>query len=46
MVRICKYLKIRTPRYKYPEQREKYMNYRRKHKKTKKETTVRIRSLP
>lgn len=45
MVRMCKYLKIRTPRNKYPEQREKYMNYSRKRKKTKKETTVRIRSL-
>jgi Transposase DDE domain/Transposase domain (DUF772) len=45
MVRMCKYLKIRTPRNKYPEQRAKYMNYSRKRKKTKKETTVRIRSL-
>jgi len=45
MVRMCKYLKIRIPRNKYPEQREKYMNYSRKRKKTKKETTVRIRSL-
>jgi hypothetical protein len=45
MVRMCKYLKIRIPRNKYPEQREKYMNYSRKRKKTKKETTVRMRSL-
>jgi hypothetical protein len=45
MVRMCKYLKIRTPRNKYLEQRAKYMNYSRKRKKTKKETTVRIRSL-
>lgn len=45
MVRMCKYLKIRIPRNKYPEQKEKYMNYSRKRKKTKKETTVRIRSL-
>lgn len=45
MIRMCKYLKIRTPRNKYPEQRGKYMNYSRKRKKTKKETTVRIRSL-
>jgi hypothetical protein len=45
MVRMCKYVKIRIPRNKYPEQREKYMNYSRKRKKTKKETTVRMRSL-
>jgi hypothetical protein len=45
MVRMCKYLKIRVPRNKYPEQKEKYMNYSRKRKKTKKETTLRIRSL-
>lgn len=45
MVQICKYLKIRTPRNKYLEQREKYMDYSRKRKKSKKETTVRTRSL-
>ena len=45
MAHMCKYLKIRMPRNKYLEQREKYMNYSRKRKKSKKETTVRIRSL-
>jgi len=39
MVRKCKYLKIRILRNKYPEQKEKYMSYSRKCKKTKKETT-------
>jgi len=45
MVHLCKYLKVRTPRNKYIEQRVKYMNYSRKRKKSKKETIVRIRSL-
>ena len=45
MVVMCKYLKVRTPRSKFIVQREKYMNYSRKRKKSKKETTVRIRSL-
>lgn len=45
MVLMCKYLKVRTPRNKFIVQREKYMNYSRKRKKSKKMTTVRIRSL-
>ena len=45
MVQICKYLKIRMPRNKYLEQRDKYMSYSRKRKKSHKETNVRIRSL-
>jgi transposase, IS5 family len=45
MARMCKYLKISTPRNKYPEKREKYMNYSRKRKKTRKEIIVRTRSL-
>lgn len=45
MTHMCKYLKVRTPRNKYPEQRYKYMNYSRKRKKSKKETIVRVRSL-
>jgi hypothetical protein len=42
---ICKYLKIRTPRTKYLDQEEKYTNYSRRRKKTKKDTTPRTRSL-
>jgi len=42
---ICKYLKIRVPRNKYEEQRNKYNNYSRKRKKTHKETLKRTRSL-
>lgn len=45
MVHLCKYLKIRVPRNKYPEQRAKYMQYSRKRKKSYQETHVRIRSL-
>jgi hypothetical protein len=45
MIHMCKFLKIRMPRNKYHEQRDKYMNYSRKRKKTRKETRVRIRSL-
>lgn len=45
MIYMCKYLKVRTPRNKYPEQKVKYMNYSRKRKKTRKETIVRTRSL-
>jgi hypothetical protein len=45
MVHICKFLKVRMPRNKYLEQREKYMNYSRKRKKSRKETTIRTRSL-
>jgi len=42
---ICKCLRIRMPRNKYEEQRDKYNNYSRKRKKTHKETARRIRSL-
>jgi hypothetical protein len=42
---ICKYLKIRLPRCKYEEQKDKYNNYSRKRKKIHKETNKRIRSL-
>ena len=42
---ICKYLKIRLPRCKYEEQKDKYNNYSRKRKKINKETNKRIRSL-
>jgi hypothetical protein len=41
----CKYLRIRMPRNKYEEQRDKYNNYSRKRKKTHKETLKRTRSL-
>jgi hypothetical protein len=42
---VCKYLRIRMPRNKYEEQREKYNNYSRKRKKSVKETLKRTRSL-
>jgi hypothetical protein len=42
---MCKQLKIRVPRSKYEEQREKYNIYSRKRKKNNKETNKRIRSL-
>ena len=45
MKRICKSLKIRTPRTKYLDQKEKYAIYSRKRKKLKKDTTPRTRSL-
>jgi hypothetical protein len=45
MVQLCKYLKVRVPRNKYAQQREKYMNYSRKRKKTRQETITRTRSL-
>lgn len=45
MVHMCKFLKVRTPRNKYLEQKDKYMHYSRKRKKTRKETIVRTRSL-
>jgi hypothetical protein len=41
----CKYLKIRTPRTKFLEQKEKYFDYMRKRKKPWKETVKRTRSL-
>ena len=45
MVQMCKFLKIRQPRNKYAEQKEKYNHYSRKRKKIKKETIIRTRSL-
>jgi hypothetical protein len=42
---ICKYLKIRMPRNKYEEQRDKYNNYSHKRKKAHNETLRRTRSL-
>jgi hypothetical protein len=45
MVYMCKFLKVRQPRNKYAEQKDKYTHYSRKRKKTKKETIVRTRSL-
>jgi hypothetical protein len=45
MKRTCKRLKIRTPRNKYLEQKDKYFQYSRKRQKQNKETVVRTRSL-
>jgi hypothetical protein len=42
---MCKYLRIRMPRSKYEEQRNKYDNYSHKRKKTHKDTAKRTRSL-
>jgi len=42
---ICKYLRIRMPRNKYEEQRDKYNNYSHKRKKSYPETLRRTRSL-
>lgn len=41
----CKYLKVRTPRTKYLKQRDRYSNYSRKRRKSKKERRVLTRSL-
>jgi hypothetical protein len=41
----CKYLKIRTPRTKYLEQKDRYLAYSRKRRKSHKQTRVRTRSL-
>ncbi|MCF8381819.1 MAG: transposase [Bacteroidales bacterium] len=41
----CKYLKIRTPRTKYLEQKDRYLSYSRKRRKSHKQTRVRTRSL-
>jgi hypothetical protein len=45
MKRTCKRLKIRTPRNKYLEQKDKYFQYSHKRQKQNKETIVRTRSL-
>lgn len=42
---LCKSLRIRMPRSKYLEQKEKYYNYQRKRRKPQKDTTKRTRSL-
>ena len=42
---MCKYLRIRIPRSKYEEQKNKYDNYSHKRKKTHKDTAKRTRSL-
>lgn len=42
---LCKSLRVRMPRNKYLEQREKYYNYQRKRRKPQKDTTKRTRSL-
>ena len=41
----CKYLKVRTPRTKYLKQKDRYSNYSRKRRKSKKERRVLTRSL-
>jgi hypothetical protein len=45
MALMCKHCKIRIPRSKYLEQKQKYFNYQRKRKKLRKERTKRTRSL-
>ncbi len=42
---LCKYSKVRRPRSKFNEQKQKYLNYQRSRKKTHKKTNRRIRSL-
>ncbi len=42
---VCKYLKIRVPRSKYLKQKDRFNNYSRKRRKSKKERTVLTRSL-
>jgi len=42
---LCKSLKIRMPRSKYLEQKDKYFSYQRKRRKPRKDTRVRTRSL-
>ncbi len=42
---LCKGLRVRMPRNKYLEQREKYYQYQRKRRKPQMDTTKRIRSL-
>jgi len=45
MALMCKHCKIRIPRSKYLDQKQKYFNYQRKRKKLRKERTKRTRSL-
>jgi hypothetical protein len=42
---LCKYIKIRRPRSKFDEQKQKYLNYQRSRKKTHKKGMRRIKSL-
>lgn len=42
---LCKSLRVRMPRNKYLEQKDKYSQYQRKRRKPKKDTTQRTRSL-
>ena len=42
---LCKGLRVRMPRNKHLEQREKYYQYQRKRRKPQMDTTKRIRSL-
>lgn len=45
MALMCRHYKIRIPRSKYLDQKQKYFNYQRKRKKLRKERTKRTRSL-
>lgn len=45
MALMCKHCKLRIPRSKYLDQKQKYFNYQRKRKKLRKERTKRTRSL-
>ena len=45
MTFICRHCKVRMPRSKYLDQKQKYYNYQRKRKKLRKERTNRTRSL-
>ena len=42
---LCKYVRIRRPRSKFSEQKQKYLSYQRSRKKSHKKTIRRIRSL-
>jgi len=42
---VCKYMKVRRPRSKFEEQKQKYLNYQRSRKKIHKKTVRRIKSL-
>ncbi|MFH0895081.1 MAG: transposase [Bacteroidota bacterium] len=42
---LCKYMKVRRPRSKFDEQKQKYLNYQRSRKKTHKKGIRRVKSL-
>jgi transposase len=42
---LCKYNKVRRPRSKFDQQKQKYLNYQRSRKKTHKKTVRRVKSL-